>query len=171
MIFFTSDEHLGHSRIIEYCNRPFVDVDEMDNTIIERHNSLVGHEDTVYHLGDFTFKNSTNADIYKSRLNGRHIFLKGNHDKDKTLPHIIELKIEEQPLVLCHYAMRVWNLSHYGSWNLHGHSHGMLVPYGLQLDVGVDNNKFYPVSFDTVKEIMATRPHIMNDSHILNKHD
>ena len=32
----------------------------------------------------------------------------------------------EQDIVLCHYAMRVWQKSHYGAWMLYGHSHGTL---------------------------------------------
>ena len=48
--------------------------------------------------------------------------------------------------------MRVWNKSHYGSWELYGHSHGTLEPIGKQLDVGVDTNNFYPYSFEDIKK-------------------
>ena len=54
--------------------------------------------------------------------------------------------------------MRVWPRSHYNSWMLYGHSHGMLDPIGKQHDVGVDNNEFYPVSLEQIREIMMGRP-------------
>jgi len=47
--------------------------------------------------------------------------------------------------------MRSWNKSIHGSWNLHGHSHGMLEPLTNQYDVGVDNNNYYPVNLDTIR--------------------
>jgi len=65
--------------------------------------------------------------------------------------------IEGQTVVALHYAMRTWPQSHYGSWQVFGHSHGNLPPIGLQWDVGVDNNNFYPVSFDELKIIMEKR--------------
>jgi len=56
--------------------------------------------------------------------------------------------------------MLVWDKSHFNSWQLFGHSHGMLSLAGLgkQFDVGVDNNDFYPVSFDQLLGIMKERP-------------
>ena len=55
--------------------------------------------------------------------------------------------------------MRVWNKSHYGSWNLYGHSHGSLPddPHARAIDVGVDCHNFAPVSFDEVKVIMERK--------------
>ena len=48
--------------------------------------------------------------------------------------------------------------SHYGAWQIYGHSYGHLPPIGKQWDVGVDNNEFRPVSFDELKAIMAPVP-------------
>lgn len=73
MIFFTADHHFGHENIIEFCNRPFVDVSQMDKELILSWNSVVGHEDTVYHLGDFTL--GTRAHGYMQQLNGRMLIL------------------------------------------------------------------------------------------------
>jgi len=85
-----------------------------------------------------------------------HTFLRGNHDKwmNRTYHEIWVKSIEGQTVVACHYAMRVWPQSHHGSYMLYGHSHGKLPPLGLQWDVGVDNNNYYPISFNELKEIM-----------------
>ena len=56
--FFTSDQHYGHAMILEYCNRPFADVQTMNETLVDNHNAVVGKKDTVYHLGDFAFRGS-----------------------------------------------------------------------------------------------------------------
>lgn len=70
--------------------------------------------------------------------------------------------IDGQYVVVCHYAMRTWPKSHYNSWQLYGHSHGSLLPLGKQWDIGVDNNNFYPVSFEKIKEIMKKKPDNFN---------
>ena len=49
-IFFISDLHLGHANVLRYDNRPFANVDEMHNTLVERWNSVVGDDDVVYFL-------------------------------------------------------------------------------------------------------------------------
>ena len=57
-IFFTSDTHFGHSKIIDYCKRPFSSIEEHDKTLIQNWNNVVGQDDTVFHLGDFAYGNS-----------------------------------------------------------------------------------------------------------------
>ena len=160
MHFFTADQHYGHANIIRFCDRPFSSVEEMDRELIRRHNEVVGPDDTVIHAGDFAYRNTRAPQSYLQELNGHHILVRGSHDRwlDVTAREILELEIEGQPLVVCHYAMRTWPRSHYGSWQLHGHSHGTLEPQGKQWDVGVDHNDFTPVSFAQLKEIMAGRP-------------
>ena len=97
--WFTSDYHLGHFNIIEYCYRPFDSLEKMNKTIIRNHNSRVSEEDIVFHLGDFCFKNSsggksgegiaTPASTWENKLNGKIIHLKGNHDKNNSTKTII----------------------------------------------------------------------------------
>lgn len=159
MHFFTADEHYGHKNIIKYCNRPFTSTVEMDKILIARHNSVVGKKDTVIHAGDFTLGNTLFAEAIISQLNGKHIFISGGHDKwlGKNSNRLMLIKINKQLIVVCHYAMRVWAGNNYGSWQIYGHSHGKLNPIGLQYDVGVDNNNFYPVSFDQLKEIFSIK--------------
>lgn len=130
----------------------------MDSYLIERHNERVREKDTVFHLGDFCwYKSKEDVAIYIRRLNGRHFFMKGSHDywiDKRKACYILEKKIDGHYIVLCHYAMRTWPRSHYGSWQLHGHSHGNLSIMKNQWDVGVDNNEYAPLSFEDLKEIM-----------------
>lgn len=161
MYFFTADEHYGHENIIKYCNRPFINVEDMDIALIHRHNEVIGSSDVVVHAGDFTMKHESEAHKYIRELNGHHIFLKGSHDywlgRDFKM-QIWEEQIEGHFVVVCHYAMRTWARSHHNSWQLYGHSHGKLSPIGKQLDIGVDSNNFTPLSFEKVEAFMSLKP-------------
>jgi len=162
-IYFSSDPHYSHKNIIKYCNRAFSSVEEMDAEMIRRHNSVVSPTDEWYCLGDFAFvKTQQQVEDLLAQLNGRKHLIVGNHDPEHTLKakgwdsvhDILELKVPELklPVVLCHYAMVVWNRSFHGSYHFFGHSHGMLkVNSKHSVDVGVDCWDFYPVS---VKQIM-----------------
>ena len=149
--------HLGHKNIIEYSNRPFSHVDMMDFEIITRFNSVVKPTDIVYDLGDTFFRH---PDEYLRSFCCPLVRIKGSHDRGLDAPYmrIIKETIDgvEVTITLCHYAMRSWEASHYGSWHLFGHHHGKLEPYGLSFDVGVDAWDFYPVSINQVAEKMVT---------------
>jgi calcineurin-like phosphoesterase family protein len=141
----------------------------MDVALIANWNSVVGQQDQVYHLGDFCFgKTEDDFQHYFSQLHGRITFIKGNHDRlawkfrerfDGHYNSYVETEINGQDITLCHYALRVFNGSHYGAWNLYGHSHGTLVddPHLLAIDVGVDCHGFKPISFEQVQAIMAKK--------------
>lgn len=165
MWWFTSDEHYGHFNAIKHSFRPFNSLEEMNETIIQNHNSVVAPGDIVIHAGDFCWYNHKKQayEIVK-RLNGTHILLRGSHDHwmNNTYNYIWRKRIEGHLVVVCHYAMRTWECSHYNSWQLYGHSHGRLGPVGKQWDIGVDNNNYYPVSFEEIKEIMGKRPNNLN---------
>ena len=77
--FLIGCTHFGHANIIKLANRPFSSVQEMDEVMIERWNSVVKKNDTVYHLGDFAFRGAP-ANNYKKKLSGNIICLQGNHD-------------------------------------------------------------------------------------------
>ena len=164
-IWFTSDTHFGHGNIISYCNRPFRDVEEMDEELIRRWNERVRPADIVYHLGDFSLaRDAQKIPDYARRLMGEIHLIYGNHDAKRLqflkgfqdVKPYKEIKVGEQKVILCHYAFRVWNGCHRGSWNLHGHSHGTLerVPTLRQLDVGVDLWDYAPIPFERVAEEM-----------------
>ncbi len=165
--FFISDIHFSHHRILKYCNRPFNNITEHDETQITNWNSRVKPSDTIYIVGDLGFGDLNNI---LRRLNGIKILILGSHDKsalqcrqyfDKISP-LMEINVENQPIVLCHYSMRVWSKSHYNSWHLYGHSHGHLESWGKSFDVGVDSHNFYPWSFEEIKTKMATLPDNFN---------
>lgn len=174
-IWFTSDTHYGHKNVIKYCNRPFATVEEMDETMIANYNSVVQNNDTVYHIGDYCFsKDGVNI---ARRLKGNKFLIEGNHDHInpelakffKEISQYKEIRWEGEKIIMCHYAFRVWNKSHHGSWNLHGHSHNTLPPIGKQLDVGVDVHNFFPISFEQVKKIMDKKTFKSVDHH--DEHD
>ncbi len=79
MTFFTSDSHFWHSNIIQYCNRPFDTVEQMNEMLIKYWNDTVGPEDTVYVLGDFSLAHRP-VETILPRLNGIKHLIAGNHD-------------------------------------------------------------------------------------------
>ena len=81
-IWFTADCHFDHENIIKFCNRPFKNVNHMNEEIIRRWNNKVSSEDVVYHIGDFAFKGMDNAIRFESKLNGNIVHIRGNHDKN-----------------------------------------------------------------------------------------
>ena len=80
-IWFTADHHFGHANIIRFCDRPFADVDAMNESLIANWNAVVTPKDTVYHLGDLFLTNREAAQTIRSRLNGSICLIRGNHDK------------------------------------------------------------------------------------------
>jgi calcineurin-like phosphoesterase family protein len=166
--WFTADFHFGHFNIIRYCNRPFADTEEMNEAIIHRLNSCVKPTDTLYFLGDFCLSRPENVQAYRNRLVAKTIhFIEGNHDKTtRKFPHLFaswsslaEIRVGQQRIVLCHYAMRVWPHHAQGAWHLYGHSHGNLPdePVSLSMDVGVDTHDFRPWHFDEIQAVMKAK--------------
>lgn len=167
MVYFTADSHFNHYNILCHCNRPFENLAEMDEALIDNWNSVVGKGETVYHLGDFAFSTANAASKYLQRLNGKVHLILGNHDKRSirrcpdfaSQQKLLEVTIRGQRITLCHYAMRSWNCSCHGAWQLYGHSHGKLAddPNSRSLDVGVDSWNFTPVSFEQVEAALAAK--------------
>lgn len=172
-IFFTSDTHFGHANIIRFCNRPFRNVEEMNEILIENWNKVVSKDDTVFHLGDFAFGGSSVWNSIIPRLNGHINLIIGNHDRknlrqgymsyfDMVVPQL-QIEIEDNSIYLNHYPFLYYGGSYRGVWQLFGHVHSGPQADGLdisrlrvllptQYDVGVDNNNFTPISYREVKE-------------------
>jgi len=179
--YFLSDTHFSHFNIIKHSCRPFSSAEEMDAILIENWNKLVKPNDSVYHLGDFAFCKLNELEEKLKMLNGNIHLILGNHDsmieKNKSklskyfasIKNYNEIKIKDQKIILFHYGQRVWNKSHYGSFQLHGHSHGSLAPYGKSLDVGIDckhlTSDYRPIEFEEIKVYMEKRSIKIVDHH------
>ena len=165
MIWFTSDLHLGHRAAISMCGRPFETIEEMNEILISNFNSCVKKSDTVYILGDIAHRIPvTDVNQMISKLNGKKILCKGNHDKKYEedlfygIYDFLEIAVNRVNISLMHYPMMSWPKSRYGALHLHGHIHSK-GDYNLQqkmegrlrYDVGIDANKYCPVSIEQIK--------------------
>lgn len=172
-IFFTSDLHFWHKNIIRYADRPYKNVDEMNDSIIDNWNAKIGKKDTVYILGDVSFKGLKDTQHLLDQLNGKKVLIIGNHDNPSIISYFDEkydmlgldvMDDEEGMLVhchLCHYPLEQWNKMAHGSINLHGHCHGSIDEDDKhnhkRLDVGVDSHNMTPISWNEIKEILTKR--------------
>ncbi|SFM30736.1 metallophosphoesterase family protein [Methylobacterium pseudosasicola] len=170
-IHFVADTHWHHRSVLSPrlgLNRPFASIEEHDVALIANWNAAVGPDDTVWHLGDFSYR--CPEDLARgvfSRLNGRRRFLvRGNHDKSAVrLPWdgIVDVARVVVPLIdgtgqgvwCSHYAHRVWPRQHRGDIHLYGHSHGTLPGTAASTDVGVDCFGFRPITLDEIRVRLA----------------
>lgn len=151
--YFTSDLHLGHSKILTFCKdtRPFDTVEEMNDAIISNINRRVTEEDDLYILGDLVWKSS--AIKYLNRIAGNIHLVVGNHDHNllnkiihqvrlSSVSYIKNLKIGNYKVILCHYPIEDWDCKTHGSIHLHGHTHGnrsrKISHIDNRMDVGLD---------------------------------
>jgi len=169
-MFYTADLHLGHANIIKYCNRPFKDIDQMNETLIRNWNSRVKPDDTVIHNGDFCFKNTpggkegegtvgVSAQEWLKKLNGHIVFVRGNHDRGNSLnTHIEKLYIRYGGIDIC-VVHRPEDCDLNMKYNFVGHVHNEWTfqkrdEAGSEIfliNVGVDCWNFMPA---TLEEIM-----------------
>lgn len=173
--FFTSDTHFTHANIIRFCNRPFKDVEQMNETLIANWNRVVGINDIVFHLGDFCLGGAAEWTKVLDRLNGRIYLIIGNHDLKNLrqgfvgrFEHVamqMHIMVGKQRIYLCHYPFLCFEGGYKNVWQLFGHVHSRKSNTGIdagrlqylfptQYDVGVDNNDFTPVSFGQVQKII-----------------
>lgn len=171
--------------------RDFNTLEEMNDVLVNNINALVKENDTLWHLGDWSFGGHQQIKIFRDRLNCKNINLVfGNHDQHiepnnspyrnlfKSVQYYKELDIrvdrkwnQVQKVKICmsHYAMRVFNKSHHGAIQLFGHSHGSLPDLNnRQMDVGVDTNNYYPYHLDEILDKMLCRPIEIVDHHNQN---
>ena len=168
-IFFISDTHFGHKNIIKYEDRPFENIEEMDNEMINNWNKTVDKSDSVYILGDFCFADKNYAINILNKLNGQKFLIKGNHDsiiKDKEvaskfgwIKDYYVLKNDKLKFVLFHYPIQVWDCKHHCSIHLYGHVHSnkdnhhpLLENLENAYNVGVDVNNFAPIEINEILE-------------------
>lgn len=131
-IYFTSDLHLGHKNVLQFNNRPFGDIEEMNNKLIQNINDTVQENDELWILGDFSLRmKKEEVRKIREKIHCQNIHMVyGNHDKDyagdgifQSVQHYKELKTKYGTVVLFHYPIMDWSKKHYGSIHLHGHIH------------------------------------------------
>ena len=163
--WWASDYHFSHFNIISYCNRPFKTAEEMNETIIKQHNERVKPEDTVFFLGDFIFKGGKEGGIekyrlFEKRLNGKFIFIRGNHDNNNSLKTIItKMYIYYGAKTIC-MTHRPEDADPSVPLNLCGHVHGRykvkrLSENSLIVNLSVDVWNYYPVTFNEINARVA----------------
>lgn len=163
MNYYTSDLHFGHNNIIKFCERPWVNTDEMDQALIENWNARINENDHVYILGDFCVNKNLFIEIL-GKLKGFKHFVLGNHDPKGIMNAVKHLKnvffhdlihtVKDgnKKIVLCHYPIREWNGYYYGVVHFHGHTHGTIGDnfQDNAFDVGVDSRDYEPKLYEEI---------------------
>lgn len=181
-VFVTSDTHFGHDREFLFKPRGFTSIQEHDQEIIRRWNSVVQPDDVVYHLGDVMLGDNDNGMNCLRQLNGTINIIPGNHDTNtrirlyKTCDNVCVLDSGIDGLVVSSATMKYkkyqFCLSHHPTLtsnlektpflkmhliNLFGHTHQQThfhqdIPY--MFHVGMDSNNCTPVLLDDAIEMM-----------------
>lgn len=177
--WWTADLHMGHKNIIGLCKRPFRDLDHMHETLIRNFNSRVKPEDIVIHVGDFCVRGGDRG-VEGSRkkpmewlkeFNGTWVLLEGNHDYNnrvKVAGTMLTGKVHDMVFVARHefateYAKAataglVFSLGIQG--HVHEHWQAQVSNEAISrvyVNVGVDANRFIPISDDELAGIAHRR--------------
>ncbi len=168
----------------------------MNEEIVKRWNERVPKDAVVFIIGDVAMGGRSRADYLAdilSRLNGRLFLVPGNHDdflfeseaclaQLEVLTPLVEIRVPDpdagnsgrQRIVMNHFAMKIWNKSHHGTWHLYGHSHHTLPPdYKIKaFDVGIDGEGYgyAPISYEFVRNLMLAHGQESIDHHDSNTH-
>lgn len=181
--FVISDHHFGHTNSWEKFKladgsplRPFTSNDEMNETMIERHNAKVKEHDTVYFLGDVVI-NRKHLHLVK-QLNGRKILIRGNHDifrdedyREVGFEQIHGVRVFVDKFILSHIPLHPDCVTGRFRVNVHGHLHAnqimgwwhhsftedVEVPDPRYLCVCVEQTDFTPLHFDEVEARIQQR--------------
>ena len=154
-IFIISDTHFGHANILKFTDsttgeriRPqFASVEEMDEHMVERWNSVVGDSDIVYHLGDVYFEHGHRV---LPRLKGRKRLILGNHDNGKSeyiqkyfQKVLMWSMFPEFNCVLTHVPIHESGM-YKVQYNMHGHIHQNASPTERHINCSVEVQNYTP---------------------------
>ena len=187
-VWIISDTHFGHKNICRGVTawrlpdgsipisqtRDFDSISEMNEMIVNNINSVVGQDDVLIHLGDWSFGGFENIKIFRDRIVCKEIHLiLGNHDEHieknrdgiqelfTSVNHYTKLMYKFETLVLMHYPIDSWDGLNKGHIHLHGHCHlpqQKVFGKGRRMDVGIDGNMFFmPYDLDNVVKIVKMR--------------
>jgi calcineurin-like phosphoesterase family protein len=155
-----SDLHLWHTNIIQYCNRPFVTIEEMNETLLTAWRRTVKEKDTIFNLGDFCLGQSKDA-ISKlvKNLPGKKIIILGNHDRGHSLQWWRDIGFSEvypYPIIYHKWVIlsheEVFLNDNYPYINIHGHHHNKQFVSSNYINVSVEHTQYKPVSLDEIIE-------------------
>ena len=171
-IWFTSDLHLMHNKGFLYEPRGFTNEKEMCEALVENWNRVVKSEDTVYNLGDIALSDVETAVKYLKKLNGKHMWIRGNHDSNNKLELITKecrdrvyylgwakmIKYDKYHLYMSHYPTLTANYDDkrfsQHVFSLHGHTHQqtnwLQAENPFLYHVGIDSHNNTPVHIDEV---------------------
>lgn len=159
MTWFISDTHYHHKNIVRGVSewtdksgcRDYDTLESHNDWLADYINQRVHRQDTLYHLGDWSFGGRERVKEFRDRINCEKVHLiLGNHDQHQkgnptqygvlfdSMQHYKELAIGGQSVVLCHYPIESWNNMERGSIHLHGHVHGQGSFIQGRVDVGID---------------------------------
>lgn len=173
-IWLTSDLHFCHDREFVWKARGFNSVDEMNEAIVERFNSKIAPEDTLYILGDSILNDNEKGEKYLSQINGTKCFILGNHDTasrieiykkydvDGMAKYAEMIKYKKKSILLSHFPTITSNVGelHNIVINFFGHTHqteNFYQDYPNMYHVGVDSHDCYPVLIDDALEEVKER--------------
>lgn len=170
-IYFIGDTHFGHKGIINFSAtkpfRPFDTIEEHDEELIHRWNSVVNPKDTVWHLGDVAFGERNIHHI--GRCNGKKRLIMGNHDMysmDKYLQYFERVfgAVEFKGMVLTHIPVQEEQLKARFFMNVHGHLHTNNVMKLSKTNHGkeVKDNRYFNVSCEQINLTPIPYDEILN---------
>ena len=140
--------------------RPWTDVNEMDEAMVERWNAVVKPNDKVYHLGDVFINRKHQFTL--NRLNGDKVLIKGNHDifsLENYTPYFRDIRAYHvlDRFIMSHVPVHPGQLARFKG-NVHGHLHGNLVlddagkPDPRYKSVCVEHINYTPIEFSEVQQ-------------------
>lgn len=162
-IWLISDHHFGHANALTFLRndgvtrmRPEFDtVEQMDEAMIERWNSVVKTGDKIYHLGDICF-NSKTIDRVLPQLNGTKRLCLGNHDLEvpTLVKHIKKIMLwrlfKDEGFICSHIPLRPEQFRQKVVLNVHGHLHEKIIDDPRYFNVCVENHEYTPIHMDVV---------------------
>lgn len=151
--FVIADMHFDHENILKYCNRPFRDIETMNDELVKRWNETVRTVDTVFILGDFAFgKNAVSK--YLPLLNGRKVLIKGNHDTytnefylQAGFDEVVKYPIVFDFFILSHEPLVLSESTPYFNYYGHVHNDSRYVDTATSKCVSVERIGYKPYCF------------------------
>lgn len=194
-LFFTSDSHYNHTNIcrgvskwtgdLTNTTRNYANLKDMNDMICDQINSMVGEDDILIHLGDWSFGGFDSIREFRERIVCKNIYLiLGNHDHhiEDNKENIQDLFVDVKPYsrlqvktqqkhpmfpvritqyVLSHYPIASWDKMNKGVIHLFGHVHlpnNKKIMSGKSMDVGVDGNDLCVYNHEQILRLLKDNP-------------